>query len=98
MKEEERKRKEKKRKEKKKSVCGKLKGEKKKRAFNFRCYNGWKSIGRELKLFYLTRATSRYQKNKRFDSTLQEVGVFSYTSSFLFKSRKWSCGSAQTQD
>ena len=64
--EEERKRKEKKRKEKeekKKSVRGKPKG-KKKRAFDFLCYDGWKSIGRELKLLYSTRATSRCQKKQ----------------------------------
>ena len=28
----------------------------------------------------------------------QKVEVFSYTGSSLFKSRKWPCGSAQTQD
>ena len=31
----------------------------KKKTFDFWCSNGWKSIGRKLKLFYSTRATSR---------------------------------------
>ena len=33
-----------------------------------------------------------------FLSKLQEVGVFSYIGSSLFKSRKWLCDLAQTQD
>ena len=101
---------EKKRKEKRKSVCGKPKGKKKKtvhvrekgkwrkgkRRFS-QCSDGRTSIVRELKLVHATRAMGGYQ-NLSFSSKLQEVGVFSYISSSLFKSRKWSCGSAQTWD
>ena len=56
---------------------------------DFQCSEGQKSICRELKLVYSTRATSRCQKQK-------EVGVFSYTGSFSLKGRKWSCDSTPT--
>ena len=58
-----------KREEKKKIVCGKGKkkrGEKRvdRALSDFRCFDDRKSIGRELKLVYSTRATSRFQKHK----------------------------------
>ena len=59
--------------------------------------NGRSSIVRELKLVHATRATRVY-RNPNFSSKLQEVGVFSYTNSSLFKSSKWPYGSAQTWD
>ena len=34
--------------------------EKKKRTFDFRCSDGWKSIGQELKLVHVMRATCGY--------------------------------------
>ena len=53
--------------------------------------------GQETKLVHATRATREY-RNPSFSSKLQEIGVFSYTGSSLFKSRKWPCGLAQTHD
>ena len=44
---------------------GERKKKKKKKGSNSRCYDGWKSLVRELNLVYLTRATSRFQKQKR---------------------------------
>ena len=38
---------------------------KKEKGFDSRCSNCWKSLVRELKLVYSTRATSRCQKQKR---------------------------------
>ena len=62
-----------------------------------RCFDGRTLIVRELKLVRATRATHGY-RNQNFSSKLQEVGVFSYTASSLFKSCKWPGGSAQTRD
>ena len=48
--------------EEKQDVSGKEKG--KKKGFD-RCSDGQKSLVRELKLVYSTRATGKYQKQKR---------------------------------
>ena len=72
------------------------KGREGKRRFSH-CSDGRSSIVRELKLVHATRATHGY-RNQNFSSKLQEVGVFSYIGSSLFKSRKWPCSSAQTRD
>ena len=87
------------RKEKKKKTVRwkeKGKGREGNRRFS-QCFNSRSSIVRELKLVHATRATCGY-RNPNFSSKLQEVGVFSYIGSSLFKSYKWSCGSAQTQN
>ena len=60
---------------------------------DFRRTDGRNASGQETKLVHTTRAMHGY-RNPSFSSKLQEVGVFSYTGSFLFKSRKWPCGSA----
>ena len=39
----------------------------KKKGFDSWCSDSWKLIGRELKLVYSPRATSRYQKHKEVD-------------------------------
>ena len=84
--------------EKNQAVHGREKGKGRERKRRFsRCSDGRSSIVRELKLVHATRAAHGY-RNPKFSSKLQEVGVFSYTSSSLFKSRKWPCDSAQTQD
>ena len=59
--------------------------------------SGRNSSEQEAKLVYVIRPTRGY-RNSNFSSKFQEVGVFSYTGSSLFKSRKWSCGLAQTRD
>ena len=47
------------------------KKERKEKSFDSRCSDGQKSIGRELKLVYSSRATSRCQKHEvRFSPTL----------------------------
>ena len=60
--------------------------------FFLRCSDGRSSVARELKLVYSTRAMSRYQERK--DSVLHAPRgrAFSYSGSFSFKGRKWSCG------
>ena len=57
-----------------------------------RCSDRRSSVTREVKLVYSTRAMSRYQEFK--DSVLHALRGrgFSYSGSFSFKSRKWSCG------
>ena len=57
-----------------------------KRRFS-QCSDDRISIVRELKLVHVTRATRGY-RNLNISSKLQEVGVFSYIGSSLFKSRK----------
>ena len=54
-----------------------------------RCFDGWSSAGREVKLVYLTKATSRYQERK--DSVLHAPRGrgFSYSGSFSVKGRIW---------
>ena len=86
------------RKEKKKTVCGREKGKGREGKIRFyRCFDGRSSIIRELKLVHAMRATHGY-RNLSFSWKFQEVGVFSYTSSSLFKSHKWLGSSAQTRD
>ena len=55
-----------------KNSCVEKKGERKENGSDSRCSNSQKSIGRELKLVYSTKATSRCQKQKgvRFSPTL----------------------------
>ena len=43
-------------------MCVEEKGERKEKGFDFQYSDGRMSIGRELKLVYLTRATTRCQK------------------------------------
>ena len=80
-------------------VRGKRDGERRKKKRNdpslrdLRRTSGQNALGQETKLVHATRATRGYQ-NPSFSSKLQEVGVFSYTGSSLFKSCKWQCGSA----
>ena len=84
-------------KKKRKSVHGKSKGKKmrgrekgKGRKGNkrfSRCSDYRSSIVRKLKLVIATRATRGY-RNPNFLSKLQEVRVFSFTGSSLFKSHK----------
>ena len=64
--------------------------------FFLRCSDGRSLVARELKLVYSTKATSRYQERK--DSVLHAPRGrgFSYSGSFSFKGRKWSCGSDST--
>ena len=49
--------------------------------------DGRNGSGQETKLVHTMRATCWY-RNPSFSSKLLEVGVFSYTGSFLFKSHK----------
>ena len=44
------------------------------------------------------KESTRGCQNQIFSLKFQEVGVFSYNGSSLFKSRKWPCDSAQTRD
>ena len=60
------------------------------------CFDGRSSIARELKLVYSTRATSKYQEQKDSVFHAPRGRSFSYSGSFLFKGRKWPCGSDLT--
>ena len=64
---------------------------------DLRRIGGPNASGQEKKLVHVTRVTCGY-RNPNFWSKLQEVGVFSYTGSSLFMTRKWPCGSTQTRD
>ena len=62
------------------------------------CFDGRSSVARELKSVYSTRATSRYQERKDSVFHAPRGRSFSYSGSFLFKGRKWSCGSDPTTE
>ena len=60
--------------------------------FFLRCSDDRSSVARELNLVYSTRATSKYQEWKVSVLHAPRGRCFSYSSSFLFKGRKWLCG------
>ena len=51
-----------------------------------------RSVARELKLVYSTRATSRYQERKDSVLHVPRGRGFSYSGSFSFKGHKWPYG------